>query len=100
MCNGIDKPQAIVDKARAKGLCLSVDMYLRFTPEALLSKRCQNESQLGYLLFINMSLWIMNPNESSSRFHINTRHLHTFNILRYFCGNIEINHCIPTKAPG
>ena len=100
MCNEIDKAQAMVDKARAKGLCLGVDMNHRFTPAALLAKRWQNEGRLGHLLFINMSLWIMNPNESSPWFHIKSLHPHTVDIMRYFCGDIEAVHCFATKAPG
>ena len=100
MCNEIYKAQAMVDKARAKGLCLGVDMNHRFTPAALLAKRWQNEGRLGHLLFINMSLWIMNPNESSPWFHIKSLHPHTVDIMRYFCGDIEAVHCFATKAPG
>jgi len=100
MCNEIAPAEAMVAKAKAKGLCLGVDMNHRFTPAARMAKRWQDEGRLGHLLFINMSMWIMNPNETSPWFHIKSLHPHTVDVMRYFCGDIEAVHCFATKAPG
>lgn len=98
--NEIPKAEEMVAKAREKQRCLGVDLNHRFTPAALLAKRWQNEGRLGHLLFINMSMWIMNPRESSPYFQIKALHPHTVDIMRYFCGDVEAVQCFATRAPG
>ena len=63
ICNEIVPAEEMVAMAKVKGLCFGVDMNHRFTPAARIAKRWQDEGKIGHLLFINMSLWIMNPNE-------------------------------------
>lgn len=98
--NRIDEAEEMVAKAREKGLCYGINLNHRFTPAAWLAKRWQDEGRLGHLLFINMSMWIMNPRESSPYFQIKALHPHTVDIMRYFGGDIEAVHCFATKAPG
>jgi predicted dehydrogenase len=100
ICNEIDKAEKMVARAKEKGLCFAVDMNHRFTPAAEMAKRWQNEGRLGDLLFVNMSMWIMNPNESSPYFHIKSLHPHTVDVMRHFCGDIEAVQCFAKKAPG
>ena len=100
ICNEISKAEEMVAKAREKGLCYGIDLNHRFTPAAYLAKQWQNEGRLGHLLFVNMSMWIMNPNESSPYFMIKSLHPHTVDIMRYFCGDVEAVQCFATKAPG
>jgi predicted dehydrogenase len=98
--NEIPRGEEMVAKAREKGLCLAVNLNHRFTPAAVLAKKWVAEGRLGHLLFVNMSMWIMNPNESSPYFQIKALHPHTVDIMRYFCGDIEAVQCFATKAPG
>lgn len=100
ICNEISHAEKMVAKAKQKKRCFGVDMNHRFTPAALLAKRWVDEGRLGRLLFVNMSMWIMNPNESSPWFQIKSLHPHTVDIMRYFCGDIESVHCFAMKAPG
>jgi predicted dehydrogenase len=100
ICNEISRAEAMVVRAREKGLCLGVDFNHRFTPAALLAKKWVNEGRLGHLLFVNMSMWIKNPNESSPYFQIKALHPHTVDMMRYFCGDIEAVQCFACKAPG
>lgn len=100
ICNEIPPAEEMVALAKAKGLCFGVDMNHRFTPAARIAKRWQQEGRIGHLLFLNMSLWIMNRNESSPWFHIKSLHPHAIDILRHFGGDIEGVHCLATKAPG
>jgi predicted dehydrogenase len=100
ICNEIAPAEEMVAMAKAKGLCFAVDMNHRFTPAARIAKRWQQEGKIGHLLFINMSLWIMNPNESSPWFHIKSLHPHAVDVMRHFGGDIEAVHCFATKAPG
>jgi predicted dehydrogenase len=100
ICNEIPKAEAMVAQAREKGLCLGVNLNHRFTPAARLAKRWQEEGRLGHLLFVNMSMWIMNPTESSPYFQLKALHPHTVDVMRHFAGDIEAVQCFATKAPG
>lgn len=100
ICNEIAPAAEMVARAKAKGLCFAVDMNHRFTPAARIAKRWQDEGRVGHVLFLNMSLWIMNPAESSPWFHIKSLHPHSVDILRHFGGDIAAVHCFGTKAPG
>ncbi|MFI5356528.1 MAG: Gfo/Idh/MocA family protein [Opitutales bacterium] len=100
ICNEIAPAEEMVAVARAKGLCFAVDMNHRFTPAARFAKRWQQEGRVGQVLFVNLSLWIMNPNESSPWFHLKSLHPHSIDIMRHFAGDIAAVHCFATKAPG
>lgn len=98
--NDIKQAEAMVAKARRKKLCLGTNLNHRFTPAAALAKKWVNEGRLGHLLFINMSMWIKNPTESSPYFHIKALHPHTVDVMRYFCGEVDAVQCFALKAPG
>ncbi|MDP6776585.1 MAG: Gfo/Idh/MocA family oxidoreductase [Candidatus Latescibacteria bacterium] len=98
--NEIPEAQEMVALAREKGLCFGVDLNHRFTPAARLAKQWLDEGRLGHLLFVNMSMWIMNPAESSPYFHLKALHPHTVDVMRYFCGDVEAVQCFGLKAPG
>lgn len=98
--NEIPQAEAMVAKAREKNLCLGVDLNHRFTPAARLAKKWVQEGRLGTLLFVNMSMWIKNPTESSPYFQLKALHPHTVDVMRYFCGDIEAVQCFAMKAPG
>jgi predicted dehydrogenase len=98
--NEISKAEEMVAKAKQKGLCYGINLNHRFTPAARLAKKWQTEGRLGHLLFINMSMWIINPTESSPYFQIKALHPHTVDIMRHFCGDVEAVQCFATKAPG
>jgi predicted dehydrogenase len=98
--NIVEEAEEMVAKAREKGVCYGVNLNHRFTPAARLAKKWLDEGKLGHLLFVNMSMWIMNPAENSPYFHIKSLHPHTIDVMRYFCGDIEAVQCFATKAPG
>lgn len=98
--NEIPQAEEMVAKAKQKGVCYGINLNHRFTPAALLAKRWQEEGRLGHLLFMNMSMWIMNPRETSPYFQIKALHPHTVDIMRYFCGDVEAVQCFATTAPG
>lgn len=100
ICNEIAKAEAMVAKAKEKNLCFGINLNHRFTPAARLAKKWMDEGRLGHLLFINMSIWIKNPAESSPYFHIKALHPHSVDIMRHFCGDVEAVQCFATKAPG
>lgn len=98
--NEISKAEEMVAKAREKGLCYGINLNHRFTPAARVAKRWQNEGKIGHLLFVNMSMWIKNPAESSPYFQIKALHPHTVDVMRYYAGDIEAVQCFATTAPG
>ena len=98
--NEVEEAEEMVATAKAKGLYYGVNLNHRFTPAARLAKKWIDEGRLGHLLFVNMSMWIMNPAESSPYYHIKSLHPHTIDVMRYFCGDIEAVQCFATKAPG
>jgi predicted dehydrogenase len=98
--NTISEAEAMVAKAREKGVCYGINLNHRFTPAAQVAKRWQEEGRLGTLLFVNMSMWIMNPRESSPYFQIKALHPHTVDVMRHFCGDVEAVQCFALKAPG
>ena len=100
ICNEIPKAEEMVAKARQKSRCFGIDLNHRFNPAARLARQWVQQGRLGHLLFVNMAMWIKNPNESSPYFQIKALHPHTVDIMRYFCGDIEAVQCFATKAPG
>ena len=98
--NDIGCAEDMVAKALEKGLCYGINLNHRFTPAARIAKRWQDEGRLGHLLFVNMSMWIKNPVESSPYFQIKALHPHTIDVMRHFCGDVEAVQCFATKAPG
>ncbi len=100
ICNEIPQAEEMVARAREKGLCLGTNLNHRFTPAARLAKKWQEERRLGHLLFVNMSMWIRNPAESSPYYMIKALHPHTVDVMRYFCGDVEAVQCFATRSPG
>ncbi len=98
--NQIGPAEEMVLKAREKGVCFGINMNHRFNEAHRLAKRWVEEGRLGHLLFVNMSMWIMNPRESSPYFQLKALHPHTVDIMRYFCGDVEAVQCFALKAPG
>ena len=98
--NEIGPAEEMVARAKELGLCFGVDLNHRFTPAARLAKKWMDDGRIGHLLFINMSIWIQNPRESSPWFQIKALHPHTVDIMRYYCGDIEAVQCFALKAPG
>ncbi|MBN2048082.1 MAG: Gfo/Idh/MocA family oxidoreductase [Anaerolineaceae bacterium] len=97
--NEIWQAEEMVAKAKEKNLCFGIDLNHRFTPAARQAKKWQNDGRLGHLLFVNMSMWIMNPRESSPWFQIKALHPHTVDIMRHFCGDVEAVQCFVTHSP-
>jgi len=100
ICNEIDRAEEMVALAAQRGLCYGIDLNHRFTPAARLARRWVDEGRIGPVLFMNISMWIKNPRESSPWFQLKALHPHTVDIMRYFCGDIDAVHCFAMKAPG
>jgi predicted dehydrogenase len=98
--NNIEHAREMVAKAKEKGVLLGTNLNHRFTPAAERLKQLQTDGELGDVLFINMALWINNPNESSPWFHIRALHPHSIDVMRFFGGDIKRVQCFMHKGPG
>jgi predicted dehydrogenase len=98
--NDIEHAREMVKKAKEKGVKFGINLNHRFTPAAERLKKFQTDGELGEVLFINMALWINNPNESSPWFHIKALHAHSIDVMRYFGGDIARVQCFMHKGPG
>lgn len=98
--NEIAPAREMVVAAREKGVCYGINLNHRFTPAARLARQWIDEGRIGHQLFLNVSMWIRNPRETSPWFQIKALHPHTVDIMRYFGGEIEAVQCFVTKAPG
>lgn len=98
--NNIEHARAMVRQARERGLLLGVNLNHRFTPAAERARQIQDEGKLGDVLFVNMALWINNPNESSPWFHMRALHPHSIDVMRTFGGKIVKVQAFMHKGPG
>ncbi|HSI83952.1 MAG TPA: Gfo/Idh/MocA family oxidoreductase [Candidatus Methylacidiphilales bacterium] len=100
ICNDIPKAREMVRTAARRNVCYGINLNHRFTPAARLARTWVDEGLIGHQLFVNVSMWIKNPRETSPWFQIKALHPHTVNLIHYFCGEIDAVHCFATKAPG
>jgi predicted dehydrogenase len=97
--NNIEHAREMVLKAREKGVKFGINLNHRFTPAAERLKKFQTDGELGEVLFINMALWFLNPNEPGEWHHARALHPHSIDVMRFFGGDIKRVHCFMTKAP-
>jgi UDP-N-acetylglucosamine 3-dehydrogenase len=88
LSNEIEKARELVAAARARGVYLGVNLNHRFVPLAARARQWVDEARLGELCFVNMALWIRNPNETSPWFHMRALHSHSIDVMRYFAGDV------------
>ncbi len=98
--NRIDEGQKMVALAKEKALPYGVNLNHRFTPAALKARGWVDEGRLGKLHMINMRMWINNPVETSPWFHLRALHPHSFDVIRYFGGDIRRVSAFMMKGEG
>lgn len=98
--NNIEHAREMVTTAARNNVQLGINLNHRFTNMADRLKKMQVDGLLGEVLFINMDLWINNPNESSPWFHIRALHAHSIDVMRFFGGDIKKVQCFMHKGPG
>jgi len=87
--NDIGCAKKMVALAKSKKVPYAINLNHRFTPAARRAKQWIEEGRLGQINMINMRMWINNPNESSPWFHLRALHPHSFDVMRYFCGDVK-----------
>jgi predicted dehydrogenase len=98
--NEIGPAREMVRAAREKGLYFGINLNHRFVPAASQAREWVLGGELGDLLFINMGLWINNPNDSSEWIHLRALHPHSIDVMRYFCGDVRRVQAFLHRAPG
>lgn len=98
--NKVEEGEQMVALAKSKKIPYAISLNHRFTPAALRAKEWVDSGRLGQLLMINMRMWINNPVETSPWFHLRALHPHSFDVMRYFCGDIKSVAAFLVKAPG
>jgi UDP-N-acetylglucosamine 3-dehydrogenase len=98
--NNIEQAREMVRVAREKQLYFGINLNHRFVPPAEKAREWIEAGDLGELLFVNMALWINNPNESSEWFHLRALHPHSIDVMRYFVGDVKRVQAFMNRAPG
>lgn len=98
--NSLEEARQMVQFAKEKGVRLACNLNHRFTPAAKKAKQWMANGDIGNPLFVNMKLTIGNPNESSPWIHLRALHPHSFDVMRYFAGEVRRVQAFLTKAPG
>ncbi len=90
--NELAKAREMVACAKELNVRYGVNLNHRFTPAAKRAKEWVAAGRLGEMNIINMMMWINNPNETSPHFHIRALHPHSFDVMRFFGGDVEAVH--------
>ncbi|MBO0993770.1 Gfo/Idh/MocA family protein [Bacillus sp. SD088] len=98
--NKLEEAQEMVDFARDNQIPYAVNLNHRFTPAAERAKSWIEAGRLGKVHMINMRMWINNPVESSPWFHLRALHPHSFDVIRYFCGDVKRVGAFMMKGEG
>lgn len=98
--NSIEEGEKMVALAAEKKIPYAVNLNHRFTPAALMAKKWLDEGRLGTPYMINMRMWINNPVETSPWFHMRALHPHSFDVIRYFAGDVEKVAAFMMKGDG
>jgi predicted dehydrogenase len=98
--NNLAHAKAMVAEAKARGLCLAVDLNHRFTPATRMAREKITSGELGNVLFVNMNLWIRNPKDEPPYFHLRALHSHSVDVMRHLGGDIARVHAFFSKGPG
>ncbi|WEG11062.1 Gfo/Idh/MocA family oxidoreductase [Pullulanibacillus sp. KACC 23026] len=98
--NTIKQGKQMVELAERNRVPYGINLNHRFTPAALEARKWVDQGRLGKLHMINMRMWINNPVESSPWFHLRALHPHSFDVMRYFCGDVKRVAAFMMKGEG
>jgi predicted dehydrogenase len=98
--NVVEEGEEMVAQAKHKKIPYAINLNHRFTPAAKRAKEWVKGGRLGKLHLINMRMWINNPVETSPWFHMRALHPHSFDVMRYFCGDVKSVAAFMMKGEG
>jgi predicted dehydrogenase len=100
ICNTIPEARRMVAGARRLKRCFGIDFNHRFTPAARTARKWVDDGLIGEQLFVNMAMWICNPNESSPYYMIKALNPHSVDVMRHFAGDVAAVQAFCKKGPG
>ena len=98
--NRVEEAEQMVALAEKKKVPYAINLNHRFTPAALRAREWMDSGRLGTPKMINMRMWINNPAETSPWFHLRALHPHSFDVMRYFCGDVKSVAAFMVKGDG
>jgi predicted dehydrogenase len=98
--NNLEEAKQMVALAKSKKIPYAINLNHRFTPAALRAREWVEAGRLGKLAMINMRMWINNPVETAPYFHMRALHPHSFDVIRYFCGDVKSVAAFMMKGEG
>ena len=98
--NSIPQARRMVKLAREMKLPYGVNLNHRFTPAAELARKWVDDGRLGEPNLLNFRMWINNPAETSPWFHMRALHPHSFDVMRYFAGDVKKVQAFFKKGKG
>jgi predicted dehydrogenase len=98
--NRVEEAEKMVALAARKNVPYAINLNHRFTPAAKRAREWVDAGRLGRLALITMRMWINNPVETSPWFHLRALHPHSFDVMRYFCGDVKSVAAFMVKGEG
>jgi myo-inositol 2-dehydrogenase / D-chiro-inositol 1-dehydrogenase len=98
--NRIEEGEKMVALAKKRNVPYAINLNHRFTPAAKRAREWVDAGRLGKLAMISMRMWINNPVETSPWFHLRALHPHSFDVMRYFCGDVQSVAAFMVKGEG
>jgi len=98
--NNIEEAEQMVALAKKKNVPYAINLNHRFTPAAVKAREWMDAGRLGTPYIINMRMWINNPAETSPWFHMRALHPHSFDVMRYFAGDVKSVAAFMRKGDG
>jgi predicted dehydrogenase len=98
--NRVEEAEKMVALAARKNVPYAINLNHRFTPAAKRAREWVDAGRLGRLALITMRMWINNPVETSPWFHLRALHPHSFDVMRFFCGDVKSVAAFMVKGEG
>ncbi|MCX7011220.1 MAG: Gfo/Idh/MocA family oxidoreductase [Candidatus Sumerlaeota bacterium] len=98
--NKLDEARQMVALGQKKNVPYAINLNHRFTPAAKRAKEWLEAGRLGELNILNLTMWINNRAETSPHFHMRALHPHSFDICRYFAGDVAKVQAFFKKGKG
>jgi len=87
--NDIREAREMAKAGASHGVAYGIDFNHRFTPSVQQAKRWIDDGRIGELAMVQTRMWIANMNETAVWFHLRSLHPHSFDLLRFFGGELS-----------
>jgi predicted dehydrogenase len=98
--NSLEEAREMAQMAKKLGVRYAIDFNHRFTPCVQQAKSWINDGRIGDVVMVQTRMWIDNSNESAPWFHLRSLHPHSFDLLRFFGGDIAEVGAFAAKGKG